>query len=194
MMMAQDLGLAAKSKGIKYLLVSFVDLFNGILRHAEALCAIFNPTVNSYKRIDAPKTLSKNIWSPNAVTYSGNNHIHMIRVPDQKRFELRLMDYSINPYFSQSCVLATGLDSIKNKLDTGKPVHLNMYKEGLKDKVVKKLPSTLLDTFRLFEKSKPINKALGKIFISSYIKLKLQEWYEYTSHLSDWEHRNILDC
>ena len=193
-MMAQDLGLAAKSKGIKYLLVSFVDLFNGILRHAKVLCAIFNPTVNSYKRIDAPKTLSKAIWSPNAVTYSVNIHTYMIHVPDQNRFELRLMDYSINPYFAKAYVLATGLDSNKNKRDTGKPLHLNMYKEGLKDKVAKKLPSTLLDAFRLFEKSKTINRALGKIFISSYIKLKMQELYKYISHISYWEHHKIFDC
>ena len=170
------------------------NFLGGIMNHAEALCAIFNPTVNSYKRIDAPRTLSGATWSPNAVTYSGNNRTHMIRVPDQGRFELRLMDGSTNPYLSQAGVLAAGLDGIKNKRNPGKPVHLNMYEEGHKVKAAKKLPSTLLDALRLLEKSKTINEALGKEFVSSFIKLKLQEWSEYTSHLSEWEQRNTLDC
>ena len=166
----------------------------GIMQHAEAMCAIFNPTVNSYKRIDAPRTLSGATWSPNAVTYSGNNRTHMIRVPDNGRFELRLMDGSTNPYLAQAAVLAAGLDGIKNKRDPGKPVHLNMYEEGHKVRAAKKLPSTLLDALRLLEKSKTLNEALGKEFISSYIKLKMQEWGEYTNHLSNWELRNTLDC
>ena len=52
--------------------------------------AITNPTVNSYKRINAPRTLSGATWSPNTVTYTGNNRTHMIRIPEAGRFELRL--------------------------------------------------------------------------------------------------------
>lgn len=170
------------------------NFLGGIMQHAEAMCAIFNPTVNSYKRIDAPRTLSGATWSPNAVTYSGNNRTHMIRVPDSGRFELRLMDGSTNPYLAQAAVLAAGLDGIKNKRDPGKPVHLNMYEEGHKVRAAKKLPSTLLDALRLLEKSKTLNESLGKEFITSYIKLKMQEWRDYTNHLSNWEVRNTLDC
>ena len=64
----------------------------GVLAHAEALCALINPTVNSYKRINAAVTLSGATWSPNTVTYGGNNRTHMIRIPDAGRFELRLAD------------------------------------------------------------------------------------------------------
>ena len=170
------------------------NFLGGIMHNAEALCAIFNPTVNSYKRIDAPQTLSGATWSPNAVTYSGNNRTHMIRVPDSGRFELRLMDGSTNPYLSQAAVLAAGLDGIKNKRDPGKPVHLNMYEEGHKVRAAKKLPSTLLDALRLLEKSKILNESLGKEFISAYIKLKMEEWADYTNHLSNWEMRTTLDC
>ena len=49
------------------------------MHHAEALAAITNPTVNSYKRINAPRTLSGATWSPNTVTFGGNNRTHMVR-------------------------------------------------------------------------------------------------------------------
>ncbi len=62
----------------------------GIMAHAEGMAAITNPTVNSYKRINAPRTLSGATWSPNTVTWTGNNRTHMVRVPGKGRFELRL--------------------------------------------------------------------------------------------------------
>jgi glutamine synthetase len=166
----------------------------GIMHNAESLCAVFNPTVNSYKRINAPPTRSGATWSPNAVTYAGNNRTHMIRVPDQGRFELRLMDGSANPYLLQAGVLATGLDGIENERDPGKPTHINMYEEGHKVKAAKRLPATLLDALRLLEKNKALQGLLGNELIAAYIKLKMQEWNEYTSHLSEWERRNTMDC
>ena len=164
------------------------------MHNATALCALFNPTVNSYKRIDAPVTSSGATWSPSSVTYTGNNRTHMIRVPDTGRFELRLMDGATNPYLSQAGVLSAGLDGIDNKRDPGKPLHINMYEEGHKIKSAKKLPTTLLDALRLLEKSKVLRDAFGDEIIDAYTKLKMQEWRSYTSHLSDWERVNTLDC
>ena len=83
--------------GLSKLAYSFLG---GVLNSAESLCAIFNPTVNSYKRINAPVTLSGATWSPNAVSYTGNNRTHMVRIPDAGRFEFRLMDGATNPYLS----------------------------------------------------------------------------------------------
>ena len=170
------------------------DFLGGIMHNATSLCALFNPTVNSYKRIDAPPTTSGATWSPSSVTYTGNNRTHMIRVPDDGRFELRLMDGSTNPYLSQAGILAAGLDGISNKRDPGKPLHINMYEEGHKVESAKKLPATLLDALRLLEKNKELRSGLGTEFIDSYIKLKMLEWRDYTSHLSDWERANTLDC
>ena len=65
--------------GLSPLAYSFLG---GIIHSADALCALFNPTVNSYKRIDATVTLSGATWSPNAISYSGNNRTHMVRIPD----------------------------------------------------------------------------------------------------------------
>ena len=170
------------------------DFLGGIMHNATALCAIFNPTVNSYKRIDAPRTLSGATWSPSSVTYTGNNRTHMIRVPADGRFELRLMDGSTNAYLSQAGIMAAGLDGIKNKRDPGEPLHINMYEEGHKVKSAQKLPVTLLDALRLLENSKELRSGMGDEFIDSYIKLKMLEWRDYTSHLSDWERQNTLDC
>ncbi|MEX2482319.1 MAG: type III glutamate--ammonia ligase [Gammaproteobacteria bacterium] len=170
------------------------QFLGGILHNATALCAVFNPTVNSYKRINAPVTSSGATWSPNAVTYAGNNRTHMIRVPDAGRFELRLMDGSTNPYLSQAAVLAAGLDGIGNKRDPGKPTHINMYTEGHKIKSAPRLPASLLDALRLLEKNKALREAWGEEVVDSFIKLKMQEWTSYTAHLSEWERRNTLDC
>jgi len=166
----------------------------GIMHSAEDLTAIFNPTVNSFKRISAPRTVSGATWSPDAVTYGGNNRTHMVRVPDDGRFELRLMDGAANPYLLQAGVLAAVLDGIENKRDPGDPIHLNMYEEGHKVKTAKKLPENMLDALRLLDKSKVIRAGLGDDLINAFVKLKLQEWDSYGNHLSSWERNNTLDC
>jgi glutamate---methylamine ligase len=102
----------------------------GIIHSADAMAAILNPTVNSYKRINAPPTLSGATWSPNSVTYTGNNRTHMIRIPEVGRFELRLPDGAANPYAMQAALLAAGLDGIENKRDPGKRLDINMYTDG----------------------------------------------------------------
>ncbi len=73
------------------------NFLGGLMHAAEGLAAITNPTVNSYKRLNAPATLSGATWSPNTVSYAGNNRTHMIRIPDSGRFELRLADGADEP-------------------------------------------------------------------------------------------------
>ena len=170
------------------------DFLGGIMHSAEALCAIFNPTVNSYKRLNAGTTASGATWSPNAVTYSGNNRTHMIRIPDAGRFEFRLMDGAVNPYLLQAGILLAGLDGIANKRPPGKRLDINMYTEGAGLRGIKRLPLTLLDALRLMEKSKTLKEGFGPEPVKSYLKLKMGEWRAYTSHLSDWEREQTLDC
>ena len=166
----------------------------GVMHSATSLCALFNPTVNSYKRINAPRTLSGATWSPNTVTYAGNNRTHMIRIPDDGRFELRLMDGAANPYLLQAGVVAALLDGINHKRDPGDPLHINMYEEGHKIKSARKLPATLLDALRLLEKSKALRATLGDDLIDAFIKLKMGEWNEYMAHFSEWERKHTFDC
>jgi glutamine synthetase type III len=166
----------------------------GVMHSAEALCAIANPTVNSYKRINAPPTLSGATWSPNSVTYAGNNRTHMIRIPDAGRFELRLADGAANPYLLQAAVLAAGLDGIRNGRDPGKRLDINMYTDGHKAKGAKRLPLNLLDALRALEKSSVLKSAFGEATFASYLKLKHDDWNAYSRHLTDWERQTTLDC
>ena len=166
----------------------------GLMHNAEGLTAITNPTVNSYKRINAPPTLSGATWSPSSITYAGNNRTHMIRIPDAGRLELRLADGAANPYLLPAAILAAGLDGIRNQRDPGKRLDINMYTEGDKAKGAKRLPLNLLDALRAFEASKVLRAALGDGFTTSYAKLKHAEWNGYARHLTEWERQTTLDC
>lgn len=170
------------------------QFLGGIIHSADSLAAVFNPTVNSYKRIDATVTLSGATWSPNAISYSGNNRTHMIRIPDPGRFELRLMDGAANPYLLQAGVLAAGLDGIANERDPGERLDINMYTEGHKLRRIRRLPLNMLDAVRLFDKSKVLREALGDELVSSYVKLKLQEWKSYATTITQWERDHTLDA
>ena len=170
------------------------NFLGGIIHSADAMCALFNPTVNSYKRIDATVTLSGATWSPSAISYSGNNRTHMIRIPDAGRFELRLMDGSTNPYLAQAAVLASGLDGIENGRDPGKRLDVNMYAEGARLRRIRRLPLNLLDALRLFDRNKVARAAFGDALVDAYVKLKLDEWRSYATSLSQWELDHTLDA
>ena len=170
------------------------NFIGGVIGSADALAAITNPTVNSYKRINAPPTLSGATWSPNMISWSGNNRTHMIRIPDPGRFELRLADGAVNPYLLPAVILAAGLDGVRNKRDPGRRLDINMYTEADKAGDVKRLPLNLLDALRAFEASAVLGDALGKDFVAAYLKLKHAEWNSYARHLTAWERQTTLDC
>ncbi len=170
-----------------------LHFLGGVLHHAEALCAVTNPIVNSYKRINAPETASGATWSPNTVTWTGNNRTHMVRVPDEGRLEFRLADGAANPYLLQAVYLAAGLDGIAGARDPGPRVDLDMYAEGHKLPDARRLPAYLLDAVRAFDRNTVLKEALGAAFASAYVKLKMQEWDAYSRHLSAWERATSLD-
>ena len=170
------------------------QFLGGIMHSADCLAAIFNPAINSYKRINAPRTLSGATWSPDSITYGGNNRTHMIRVPEAGRFELRLMDGAANPYLMQAGILACGLDGIEGNRDPGDPLDINMYELGEDIKGYKQLPHNLLDAIRLFEGSDVLRERLGSELVDAFVKLKKNQWNDYSSHLTKWELDNTLDC
>ena len=166
----------------------------GIMESADKMAAVFNPTVNSYKRINGSVTTSGATWSPSSITWAGNNRTHMVRVPGAGRFELRLMDGATNPYLLQAGILVLGLDGLTNKRDPGKRLDINMYTEGHKAGRVKKLPLNLLDAIRDFNKAKVIRAGFGDDLVDSYVKLKEQDWVTFNKQLSNWERETTLDC
>ena len=180
---AMDLGLSQSGR----------HFLGGIMKHASALAAITNPTVNSYKRINAPRTMSGATWAPNTVTWTSNNRTHMVRVPGPGRFELRLPDGAANPYLLQAVIIAAGLDGVSTNADPGKRHDIDMYAEGHKVRGAPRLPLNLLDALREFNKNKGLKSMLGDEFSAAYLKLKHQEWDAFAAHFSTWEKENTLD-
>tara|TARA_Y100000748_G_scaffold207755_1_gene174054 strand:+ start:405 stop:1730 length:1326 start_codon:yes stop_codon:yes gene_type:complete len=178
------------------------NFLGGILHSGEALSAFFNPTINSYRRIDAPATLSGATWSPSKISFTGNNRTHMIRIPDPGRFELRLMDGSSNPYLLQAGIIAAGIDGMEKKRDPGQPLFINMYTDGDNYPNLKKLPSDLEEALEKLSSSEVLLSAFGEKILSSYLKLKNQELKDFNSKenfskkdlITEWEKTNTLDC
>jgi glutamine synthetase type III len=166
----------------------------GLIHHADSLVAITNPTVNSYKRINAPRTVSGSTWSPNTVTFGGNNRTHMVRIPDEGRTEFRLPDNAANPYLMMAGIMAAGFDGVDNNRDPGQRLDIDMYAEGHTVKNAKKLPLNLLDALRNFEANKALREAIGMEVTTAYLKLKHAEWNQYCRHLTQWERDTTLDC
>ncbi len=170
-----------------------LHFLGGIVAHAEAMCAITNPTVNSYKRINAPVTQSGATWAPNTVTWTGNNRTHMVRVPGPGRFELRLPDGATNPYLLQAAIVAAGLLGLSAKADPGPRLDIDMYAMGHTVKDAPRLPLNLLDAIRAFEADTAFTDMIGAEMTAAFAKLKKQEWDSYMAHFSEWERANCLD-
>ena len=178
------------------------NFLGGVMKNAESLSAFFNPTINSYRRINAPPTTSGATWSPSSISYSGNNRTHMIRIPDPGRFELRLMDGSANPYLLQAGIIAAGLFGMNNKSNPGEPLTCNMYTDSKNYPNLAKLPDNLEDSLSKLDENKHLKETFSEEVINSYIKLKNQEIDEFNKEevfdkkkdITDWEKNNTLDC
>lgn len=166
----------------------------GLLEHAPALCALTNPTVNSYRRLAAPPTTSGATWSPAGISYSGNNRTHMLRIPDDQRLELRLPDGSTHPYLLQAAILAAGLDGIERQLQPG-PRHDNdNYAGPLGPEICTRLPADLGEALDAFDADTGLRQALGEEFCQAYGKLRRRQWQRERGDISDTERRTSLDC
>ncbi len=184
-----DKNVFAGDNGLSDLATHFLG---GLMAHAEALCALTNPTVNSFKRIAAPVTVSGATWSPSAISWGGNNRTHMVRIPGPGRIEYRLADGAANPYLLQAALLAAGLDGIAHARNPDAPVDVDMTVAAPAD--ARKLPANLLDAIRAFEGSSMLREALGEPFATAFATLKRREWDSYTHHLTQWERDATLDC
>eukprot|EP00457_Paulinella_chromatophora_P004382 gb/GEZN01004394.1/.p1 GENE.gb/GEZN01004394.1/~~gb/GEZN01004394.1/.p1 ORF type:complete len:532 (-),score=48.79 gb/GEZN01004394.1/:351-1946(-) len=179
----------------------------GLIEHAAAITAFANPTINSYKRLNAPTTSSGCTWAPTTATWTDNNRTHMVRVPDAQRFEIRLPDASTNPYLLPAVLLEAGVLGMSQSLDPGPPSLYNSYenvnvKSKAKDmmgqlkrtsKRSKQIPKNMLDALRSLRADKAIRTRVGEELCKAYTTLRLQQWHAYTASLSAWELENTLD-
>ena len=128
--------------GDKYADLSQTALYflGGILKHAGAILAFSNPSVNSYKR------LVPGFEAPVNLAYSQGNRSASVRIPlsgsnpKAKRFEFRCPDPTANPYLAFSAMLLAGIDGVKNQIDPGEPLDVDIYE--LSPEELSKIPST----------------------------------------------------
>jgi glutamine synthetase type III len=166
----------------------------GLIAHAPALCAITNPSLNSYRRLAAPPTTSGATWSPGGISYSANNRTHMLRLPDDQRIELRLPDGSAHPYLLQAALLAAGLDGIERQLDPG-PRHDNdNYAAPLRSDQCPRLPADLGEALDAFAADARLRAALGEEFCLDYETLRRRQWNRERGPIGEAERRSCLDC
>ena len=147
----------------------------GLLRHIASLCALTNPSTNSFKR------LVPGFEAPVTVGYATSNRSAVIRIPayakspDKRRFELRNPDATCNPYFCYAAILMAGLDGVKNQIDPHKngwgPYDKNLYTLSPEEKAqLKSLPTSLDAALDALEAD-----------VSHYCKM-----FDYRSKGGDW--------
>ena len=173
---SDDEGYAHLSKTAHYFM-------GGLLKHIASLCALTNPSTNSFKR------LVPGFEAPVTVGYATSNRSAVIRIPAYakeptlRRFELRNPDATCNPYFCYAAILMAGLDGVKNKIDPHEngwgPYDMNLYHLSDEEKAkLKGLPTRLEDALDALEADHDYLTA-GGVFpeelIASFIKAKRAE-------------------
>jgi len=167
----------------------------GVLEHAEALAAVTNPTVNSYKR------LVPGYEAPVYVAWSDVNRSALIRkpaarVPAASRIEARFPDPSCNPYLALAALIHAGLDGIENDLDCPDPVRENIYDfdEAKREEYgIETLPSNLGQAIDALQNDEVIMDALGPHVSEKFVEAKTQEFEEYLVEVSEWELDRYLE-
>ena len=163
----------------------------GILKHGRALCAVFAPTVNSYKRLVRRGAMNYFSWAPVFNSYGSNNRTNSVRIPaGGGRCESRNADGSVNPYLAATLVLAAGLEGVRAAMNPGEPNEDNLYAisdEERSARGIEFLPQTLQEAVAAFAEDPLVEQVLGKALRDEFIKYKTTEWEAYHLTVSQWE-------
>ncbi|HUT81756.1 MAG TPA: glutamine synthetase family protein [Candidatus Bathyarchaeia archaeon] len=184
--------------GVSQTLKYFVG---GLLKHAPGLTAIFNPTINSYKRIVPDHE------APVYISWGIANRTALVRVPGYEktaRIEYRGADTTANIYLLTALLLVSGLDGIRNKIEPIEGTSLNVDRltnEKREEMGIRKTPSTLKAAIEALNADKFLCDFLGPAFIEIYNKIKRNEWEAYTKHVknpesievSEWEFNEMFE-
>lgn len=165
----------------------------GILKHARALTAVCNPTVNSYKR------LVPGYEAPVYVAWSASNRSPLIRIPDDRkmgtRVEMRSVDCTANPYLAIAAILEAGLDGLRNNLTPMKEVTENIYMmtpEEREAKGIENLPSNLHNALKSLRADEVVRESMGEHLYKNFFEAKTREYDGYRQHVSDWEREKYM--
>lgn len=160
----------------------------GLIKHAKAVAAVTNPTVNSYKR------LVPGYEAPVYIAWSEKNRSPLIRIPAKRglstRVEMRNPDPACNPYLATAVMLKAGLEGIKNKVEPPAPTNENIYEmteEEMTKKGIKQLPTNLKEAIQALSEDEAIKEALGPHIYNSFVEAKMLEWENYSITVHPWE-------
>lgn len=180
----------SKDYGISDQMRSFIG---GIIKYAREASIIFASTLNSYK------AYVMNREAPIVRGWGLRNRSSMVRIPyasdpGATRFELRCADATGNVYLKFATLIAMGLKGIEENLDPGKPDMGSTYKKNYKPKVLdrKFLPRDFYEALMESEKSKFLKEVLGEDLFSNYIQLKIADWEDYRTTITNIEHKKYL--
>ncbi len=175
-----DKNLFMGEEGISETALHFIG---GILKHARALTALTNPTINSYKR------LVPGYEAPVYISWGYRNRSALIRVPafwgKGARIEYRCPDPSANPYLAFAAILKAGMDGIEKGIEPYAYVEENVYEMSDKTREelgIGTLPESLGEALEELKKDSVIKSALGKAY-KNFISYKEKEWKAYLEYV-----------
>jgi glutamine synthetase len=171
---AGEAGLAAVSR----------HFIAGLLEHAPAMMAVFNPTVNSYRRLNAETLV------PTRVCWGHDNRFVLVRVPPERseatRMEIRLGDGTANPYLACTAALAAGLDGIRRELEPPEPLE-GLIHDLPEEQKGAQLPTGLGDALAALVADEVIGEAMGPELVGTFKTLKEAELQRFRAWVTDWE-------
>jgi len=162
----------------------------GVLAHAPALCALAAPTVNSYRRLAAGRSISGTTWAPVWIAHGPNNRSALVRTLPG-RFEWRVPDASANPYLAAAGLIAAGIDGIERKLEPPPAITDDLF-EWSADRLatLPRLPRDLNEALDALEADAVITAALGPVARAQFLHLKREEWAQWVDgqqQVTPWE-------
>jgi glutamine synthetase len=165
----------------------------GILAHIRGITAITNPLINSYKR------LVPGFEAPVYIAWATKNRSPLIRIPaargDGMRIELRNPDPTCNPYLALACMLAAGLDGIKQDMKPPANVERNIFSMNAQERKalsIKSLPENLKEALGALMDDGLVINTLGNHVVTNFVEAKEREWADYQLHVHQWELDNYL--
>jgi glutamine synthetase len=170
-----------------------LHFIGGLLKHVKGITRVANPTINSYKR------LVPGYEAPVYISWSVTNRSALIRVPaargNSTRAEFRSPDPMCNPYLTFACMLAAGLDGIKNRIEPPASTDKNIYEMTPRERKRAKidtLPGDLVSSMRELERDPVLTDTLGSHIMENLQRITTMEWDSFRTAVHAWEHDQYL--
>jgi glutamine synthetase len=170
-----------------------LHFIGGLLKHVKGITRLANPTINSYKR------LVPGYEAPVYISWSVSNRSALIRVPaargNSTRAEFRSPDPMCNPYLTFACMLAAGLDGIRNRIEPPPSTDKNIYEMTPKERKRAKidtLPGDLVTSMKELERDPILPEILGSHVMENLQRITMLEWDSFRTAVHAWEHDQYL--